>query len=329
MFGLFKSDNNLALIKAAKRGQLKKVLKLLNKGADVNAKNEDGEIAIITATFAGHKKVVVELIRAGADVSIKDENGLSALMWAFYGRPEIVKDLLESGANITDVLIWTSSKGYTGVMEDVLKAGSDINAKDENGQTALSYAACGGHVDAVKLLLKNGADVNSKTETGETALMAASFAGQTNSVSLLLKAGADVNAKNANGQTALLFASDSGEKGTANLLLQKGAIGEYTPSRTSNPPTSVSVHGGFGEPYCSQECYDKGGKYISAVMLKNQTGVCGLCQSPVEASMYEKSNCAVVPYEGVNLFICNECTTEGKNHLRDYHKCCMCENELH
>ncbi len=34
------------------------------------------------------------------------------------------------------------------------------------------------------------------------------------------------------------------------------------------------IKGGFGEPYCSQACYDNGGKYAAAVMLKNQTGVC-------------------------------------------------------
>ena len=48
----------------------------------------------------------------------------------------------------------------------------------------------------------------------------------------------------------------------------------------------MAIRGGFGEPYCSQECHDKGGKYIAAVMLKNQTGVCGVCQRPVQASMY-------------------------------------------
>ena len=88
------------------------------------------------------------------------------------------------------------------------------------------------------------------------------------------------------------------------------------------------VHGGFGEPYCSQECYEKGGKYISAVMLKNQTGVCGVCQRPVQASMYGAANCVVVPYEGVNLFICKSCTSKGKAHLQSYRKCCMCQKPL-
>jgi len=30
------------------------------------------------------------------------------------------------------------------------------------------------------------------------------------------------------------------------------------------------IRGGFGEPYCSEECREEGGRYIAAVMLKNQ-----------------------------------------------------------
>ncbi len=88
------------------------------------------------------------------------------------------------------------------------------------------------------------------------------------------------------------------------------------------------IQGGFGERYCSQECHDNGGKYIATVMLKNQTGVCGFCQKPVQASMYGTSNCHIVPYEGVNLFICNSCTAQGKAYLRDYQKCCMCQKSI-
>lgn len=90
----------------------------------------------------------------------------------------------------------------------------------------------------------------------------------------------------------------------------------------------MTVRGGFGEPYCSQQCHDNGGKYAAAVMTKNQSGVCGVCQKPVKASMYGASNCAVVPYEGVNLFICSSCTVQGKTYLKTYNKCCMCQKSL-
>lgn len=88
------------------------------------------------------------------------------------------------------------------------------------------------------------------------------------------------------------------------------------------------VKGGFGEPYCSNDCYEQGGKYISAVMLNNQPGVCGFCQNPVQASMYGESNCAVVPYESINLFICLDCVDRAKEYLQNYNKCCMCGKNL-
>jgi hypothetical protein len=88
------------------------------------------------------------------------------------------------------------------------------------------------------------------------------------------------------------------------------------------------VRGGFGEPYCSQECHDNGGRYIAVVMLKNQSGVCGVCREPVQAPMYGVSDCAIVPYEGVNLFICQSCAREGRAHLESHGRCCMCRRSL-
>lgn len=90
----------------------------------------------------------------------------------------------------------------------------------------------------------------------------------------------------------------------------------------------MTIRGGIGEPYCSQACYDEGGRYSAAVMLKNQDGVCGFCQKPVQASMYGASNCAVVPYESVNLFVCPRCSSQARAHLGTYRRCCMCQKAV-
>lgn len=88
------------------------------------------------------------------------------------------------------------------------------------------------------------------------------------------------------------------------------------------------VRGGFGEPYCSDKCYNEGGRYASSVMLKNQRGVCGVCRKPVTASMYGPLECAAMPYEGVTLYVCLDCSEKGKAHLQSYNKCCMCGKPL-
>lgn len=98
-------------------------------------------------------------------------------------------------------------------------------------------------------------------------------------------------------------------------------------SEAGTAPVKV-YRGGAGEPYCSQECYDKGGKYAASVMLKEQSGVCGLCGASVKVSMYGESNSTVVPYEGKNLFVCENCVYKGREFLMHYKKCCMCQRPL-
>ena len=64
-------------------------------------------------------------------------------------------------------------------------------------------AAGYGRGKIVELLLAAGADVNARSNAGATPLMVAAELGYGKVVRLLLKAGADVNAKNGEGQTAL------------------------------------------------------------------------------------------------------------------------------
>jgi len=80
--------------------------------------------------------------------------------------------------------------GHSGMVELLLAAGADVNAKSNYGDTALHYAARGGHVDVVELLLEAGADVNAKNKNGRTALFWASFKGHAAVVELMLAAGA-------------------------------------------------------------------------------------------------------------------------------------------
>ena len=53
----------------------------------------------------------------------------------------------------------------------LLKNGADVNAKNNDGQTALMWASDNGHIEVVRLLLENGANVNAKKDDGQTVLM--------------------------------------------------------------------------------------------------------------------------------------------------------------
>ena len=59
---------------AAKRGDLAGVQAELDKGANVNAKNQNGATPLHRAAWFGHKEIVELLIAKGADVNAKDDS---------------------------------------------------------------------------------------------------------------------------------------------------------------------------------------------------------------------------------------------------------------
>ena len=76
-----------------------------------------------------------------------------------------------------------------------LAAGTDVNAKDEEGWTPLHIAAIRGNKEIAELLIAKGADVNAKAENDNTPLHQAAFWGHSEIAELLISKGADVNAK--------------------------------------------------------------------------------------------------------------------------------------
>ena len=70
------------LHQAVSRNQPKIVETLLQNGADVNAKNEDGETALHLAVIDNQSKIVEILLRHGADVNATDKEGMTALDWS-------------------------------------------------------------------------------------------------------------------------------------------------------------------------------------------------------------------------------------------------------
>ena len=115
-----------------------------------------------------------------------------------------------------------SDAGAASALLSLPSGAADANARDEDGMTALMYAAMYASADCVELLLAKGADPNAKSNSDVTALMLA--IGQADKVRLLLSKGAEVNAKRKQGHTALSIAA--GREGAAEVikaLLDHGA----------------------------------------------------------------------------------------------------------
>ena len=110
-------------------------------------------------------------------------------------------------------------------VQNALHAGTDINAKNEFGRTALMEAAWHNRLNVVKVLLDAGADIDAKNKFGSTALLEA-IAGNKGPgvIDVLLDSGADANVRKREGKTTLMWAArDNTNPEVLKLLLEAGA----------------------------------------------------------------------------------------------------------
>lgn len=191
-----------------------KVRMLIHKGADVNARSAPGRTPLLIASAVdGGAGMVRMLLDKGANPNVKDN---------LKGIP-----LLFTGGGMASALMEAAKTKDTAALRLFLEMGLDVNAMDNNGNTALTEAALRGNLEAVKLLLAAGADVNHKTKL-PTQTNALALAATRNSVPVareLIKSGADVNATDGSGSTPLMWAaySEQGSASMLDLLLAAGA----------------------------------------------------------------------------------------------------------
>jgi ankyrin repeat protein len=140
-----------ALMQASEKGMADVVKALIDKGAEINTRNEDGDSALLIATGNPSGVAAISiLLDKEADVTATNNKGRTALM---------------NAAILT---------GYFGAddIELLIKKGVNVNATDGNGWTALMFAADGQYenADVVKKLLDNGADIAAVNNEGDNAL---------------------------------------------------------------------------------------------------------------------------------------------------------------
>ena len=221
------------LHKAAEKGNLAKVERLIAKGADVNAKDTKfGATPLHWVAKKGHTAVAELLIAKGADVNAKLETGHTPLYSAaFHGYTAIAELLIANGADVNAKLKTgytplhpAATLGYKAVVELLIANGADVNAKGGPSRTPLHGAARTGQLAIAELLIAKGSDVNAKDRiTGGTPLHYAAAFGHTPVAELLIAGGADVNSKDKDGKTPLRLATDKGHKDLAKLLGQHAA----------------------------------------------------------------------------------------------------------
>lgn len=192
-------------IEAAMEGKVNLVKAAIAEGIDINAIGANGQTALMYAAHYAHLPVLQVLIDAGVDLDILSEeddepNGETALMqvagsfFATGKRAQVIKMLADAGAS--------------------------VNLKNQQGYTALMYAAIAGYEDAIKALIAVGANLNARDNSGNTAMMLADAKKYRKIVRLLQELGADSKGMDA---IALIKAAEQGNITEVQALIQAGA----------------------------------------------------------------------------------------------------------
>ena len=156
--------------------------------------DKDGKTELFWAAHDGDLSKVQKLLNEGANVNQRDNVDYSPLYWAAHnGYDEVVKVLLENGAvlnleykNDWSSLYWASHNGHEKVVALLLNNNVDVNLESTSGRTALHWATVNNHLDEVKLLVEAGAQLN-KDKDGYTALDWAKIKGYTDIIEVLEK----------------------------------------------------------------------------------------------------------------------------------------------
>ena len=225
--------DNSALVRNVRRNKIDMVKKYIEKGADVNTKDDSGLFPLLIAVDNNNYDMLKLLISSGADLNLKtgkiyDKKGIvdygTALMYSTkLGLYDMSKLLIVSGANVNTqnedgktALMIAAEKGDEKLTKLLLSKGADVNIQSVDKMTALSYAARYGKIKTAKKLIDKGSDVNNVHYYGKTPLIEATENGHYEMVKLLISNGADFNHKNNGYDTALDIA-----KRDRNLAINK------------------------------------------------------------------------------------------------------------
>ena len=195
-------EDDFSCLHAAVDGRCSKDIlqALIDHGAHINAKRKDGTTALLSACRTGQSTSVMFLLDSGADVKIGKPDGNTCLYLAVHGHCS--KDTLQK----------------------IIDQGSDVNAFNRKGETALIRACYIAQTELVKILLKNGADPNISDASGYSSLLAAIYGNCTNeTLKEIIACKADLDAQNKDGRTALMLACLFKQQEAVQIILEAGS----------------------------------------------------------------------------------------------------------
>ncbi len=136
-----------ALMKAVQKNDVPRVQTLIADGANVDELDPNGDAPLVMAAYLGHTDIVRLLLEAGADVTAVDPGMKATALHAaaYAGRTEAAALLIQHGIEIN-------------------------RQGPKNGYTALHDAIWENNIDTARVILEAGADLTLKSHNGETPL---------------------------------------------------------------------------------------------------------------------------------------------------------------
>jgi len=144
-----------ALHLAANFGAVPMLALVLDSGADTESRDDDGRTPLFRAAAQGHTEAVRLLLDRGAEVDAREgtKDRTPLMEAAFYGKFDVVRVLVTHGADInaadasgrTPLILAATAESFLNVgdgslIEYLVGLGADIHAKDSAGHTPLAWA---------------------------------------------------------------------------------------------------------------------------------------------------------------------------------------------
>ena len=144
---------------------------LVDRGADMAARDKHRSTPLHLASERGHMELAQFLVERGADMTVQDKRGSTPLHLALgLCHTELAQFLVERGADATardnygsTPLHQVSAGGHMKLAQFLIERGADVTAQDKDGITPLHRALVQGHMEMAQFLIERGADATAHT----------------------------------------------------------------------------------------------------------------------------------------------------------------------
>lgn len=185
------------LFRAVLHNKIRPTKIAIKSGADVNVEDEEGgETPLHCAAYWGNIEIVKVLLENGAEVNHQTKDGKTPLYCAEKGKQKETVNLLKQHGGVVVTQDQLNEELFAAVeandieaVKQAIEEGAEVNSKNRYGNTPLHWSAEHGHTEIVKLLIENAANVNDKDEDGIIPLQWATWSEYADIVSLLKQHG--------------------------------------------------------------------------------------------------------------------------------------------